>query len=104
MSISNYVLGYPLIKHFENIFNKLYCQFRFVAIPVTHEIDIKFIYAGYNHKIARKKNIIKQSIIKPIPQFPRTSWSVLLNVSDHTVYHYVWLMDGDLTDLPDINP
>ena len=41
---------------------------------------------------------------KPTPIGIGTSWSVLLNVSYHKVYHYVLFMGADLNDFPDIGP
>ena len=41
---------------------------------------------------------------KPTPNGMGTSWSVLLNVSYHKVYHYILFMGGDLNGNPDIRP
>ena len=56
----------------------------------------------------RKKTTTRYDYNLPIIKPPTpvlnahgTSWSVLLNVSYHKVYHYTWFMGGDLTRFPD---
>ena len=55
-----------------------------------------------SHATAHYYNLIKSP--KPASIARGTSWSVILNVSYHKVYHYALCMGGDLNVFPDIRP